>query len=252
MRRRCEKGRIGPVNKIMLVLAFALLAGAAHAQGSPETICAAVGAEKKLAGAALKAFMKSCRASASNVELICIHPVPLTVKELVDKQKANLISQEVMKLNIQYLMLKYCAATNVQDLITLSSVPLGDGCEMKSGNRLGELVYWTTCNALDASNVVKKNEAPPVDQNVSAGDTNKKTRRKAAATPLQECLDAYVRRHGPFRPEGHSNYDFKSRSDMTSMCRFAISKRNYYWRDLNCRDPQMARLCRKDPMTAGR
>jgi hypothetical protein len=106
----------------------------------------------------------------SKAELICIHPVPLTIKELVDKHKANLISEEVLKLNIDYLTLKYCAAATINDLTVVSSVPLGDGCEMKSGNRLGELVYWTTCNA---------------DQNIETGSDSIKS--------LVECCLAYCR-----------------------------------------------------------
>jgi hypothetical protein len=47
---------------------------------------------------------------------------------------------------------------------------------------------------------------------------------------LGECLGAYVRRKGPFVPEGQSTASVKSRSDMTSMCMFAIGQRNYYWR----------------------
>ena len=55
----------------------------------------------------------------------------------------NLKTARVLGLDV--LTLKYCAAAAIQDLTAVSSVPLGDGCEMKSGNRLGELVYWTTC-----------------------------------------------------------------------------------------------------------
>ena len=69
---------------------------------------------------------------------------------------------------------------------------------------------------------------------------------------LQECLASYVKRNGPFRPEGTSDKDYKSRSDMTSMCRFAIANNNYYWRYIKCSDPAMARFCVKDPMMAGR
>lgn len=49
---------------------------------------------------------------------------------------------------------------------------------------------------------------------------------------LQECLSSYVHRNGPFRPEGQSDRTYKSRSDMTSMCLFAISHGNHYWRHL--------------------
>jgi hypothetical protein len=117
----------------------------------------------------------------SKAELICIHPVPLTIKELVDKQKANLISEEVLKLNIDYLTLKYCAAATINDLTAVSSVPLGDGCEMKSGNRLGELVYWTTCNA---------------DQNIETGKGKGKEKSGAGSDSIKslvECCLAYCR-----------------------------------------------------------
>jgi hypothetical protein len=46
---------------------------------------------------------------------------------------------------------------------------------------------------------------------------------------LERCLSDYVRRQGPFRPEGQSTAQYKSRSDMTSMCTFAIQHKNYYW-----------------------
>lgn len=37
---------------------------------------------------------------------------------------------------------------------------------------------------------------------------------------------------------------------MTSMCRFAISHRNYYWRYVDCNNPQYDGACEKDPLTA--
>jgi hypothetical protein len=46
---------------------------------------------------------------------------------------------------------------------------------------------------------------------------------------LQRCLADYVRRKGPFVPEGQSTKVVKSRSDMTSMCVGAIQRKNYYW-----------------------
>jgi hypothetical protein len=46
---------------------------------------------------------------------------------------------------------------------------------------------------------------------------------------LARCLADYVQRNGPFVPEGQSTKQVKSRSDMTSMCKFAIERKNYYW-----------------------
>jgi hypothetical protein len=46
---------------------------------------------------------------------------------------------------------------------------------------------------------------------------------------LRRCLADYVRRNGPFVPEGHSTAYVKSRSDMTAMCRHAIKFKNYSW-----------------------
>lgn len=97
-------------------------------------------------------------AGASKAELICIHPVPLTIKELVNKQKSGLISEELLKQNTEYLILKYCAIS--EDRIpTASSVAIGGGCEMKEGYRLGELVYWAECDATDQNIDAKRNEA---------------------------------------------------------------------------------------------
>lgn len=46
---------------------------------------------------------------------------------------------------------------------------------------------------------------------------------------LRRCLADYVRREGPFVPEGRSTAKFKSRSEMTAMCNFAIKNHNYFW-----------------------
>jgi hypothetical protein len=116
----------------------------------------------------------------SNAELICIHPVPLTIKELVDKQKSGLISEEILELNTEFLILKYCAATD-DGIPAVSSVALGDGCEMKWGYRLGELVYWATCST-DQNIEAKKNEGKE-KPNPSGGSMQS----------LVECCLAYCR-----------------------------------------------------------
>jgi tetratricopeptide (TPR) repeat protein len=51
----------------------------------------------------------------------------------------------------------------------------------------------------------------------------------SSAQHLQNCLADYVRRKGSFVPEGQSTAYVKSRSDMTSMCQFAIAQKSYYW-----------------------
>jgi hypothetical protein len=173
----------------------------------------------------------------SKAELICIHPVPLTIKELVDKQKAGHISDEVMKLNIDYLTLKYCAAATMENLTAVSSVPLGDGCEMKSGNRLGELVYWTTCNSSADKGVLTVVPDKPGSEIDKKKDPGQEASKRP---PLQRCLAFYERRHGRFVPEGQSTPCLstdggpnpscvKSKSDWMAMCNFAIARRNYFF-----------------------
>lgn len=77
-------------------------------------------------------------------ELVCIHPIPLTIKELADKHESGALSEDQFKLNTEYLTLKYCAVVD-ETPSAASSVPLGSGCEMKWGSRLGETVYWSNC-----------------------------------------------------------------------------------------------------------
>lgn len=69
---------------------------------------------------------------------------------------------------------------------------------------------------------------PPAGAKVQDKENKK---NPVTRSPLQECLASYVRRKGAFRPEGQSDKVYKSRSDMTSMCQFAIGQRNYYWRN---------------------
>jgi hypothetical protein len=72
------------------------------------------------------------------------------------------------------------------------------------------------------------NAAPnPVD--VSPKEKSKVNKPRVGGNTLQDCLAAYVRRKGTFVPEGQSTAYVKSRSDMTSMCQFAIAHGNYYW-----------------------
>jgi|SRR5687767_10738029 hypothetical protein len=90
-----------------------------------------------------------CAPEVAATQIICIQPVPRTIKELVEKQKAGEISEEILRINIEYLLLKYCASTD--EIITPSGVTsLGDGCEMKMGFRLNEFVYWAACEELQA------------------------------------------------------------------------------------------------------
>jgi hypothetical protein len=71
----------------------------------------------------------------------------------------------------------------------------------------------------------------------SEGETKRNSTKKARvrdnspAQLLRECLADYVRRSGKFVPEGESTAYVKSRSDMTSMCQFAIDNGNHYWRN---------------------
>src|SRR5215472_18809987 len=52
---------------------------------------------------------------------------------------------------------------------------------------------------------------------------------RTPAEHLERCLADYLRRHGQFMPEGRSTRLYKSKSDMTAMCNFAIGHKNYYW-----------------------
>jgi len=110
--------------------------------------------------------------------LFCIHPVPLTIKELVEKQKSGVISKELLEVNSEYLLLKYCAASDDR-ISAMSSVTLGDSCEMRSGYRLGELVYWATCKATD-----------PIETQKSKGK-EKLNAGKDSMESLVECCLAY-------------------------------------------------------------
>jgi hypothetical protein len=53
--------------------------------------------------------------------------------------------------------------------------------------------------------------------------------KRTFAEHLERCLTDYVRRSGPFVPEGQSTRERKSKSDMTAMCTFAIERSNFYW-----------------------
>ena len=77
-------------------------------------------------------------------EIVCIHPIPLTIKELAEKEKTGVISHQVAQLNASYLISKYCDKVT-EPLKAVSSVSLGGECEMEWGHRLGETVYWATC-----------------------------------------------------------------------------------------------------------
>jgi hypothetical protein len=176
---------------------------------------------------------------AHSATLICIQPVPLTIKEMADRQQAGLMSEDAVRSNAEYLTERYCAASSDAPA-EASAASLGNGCQMKWGYRLGELVYWATCDEKEEQTTSVT--APLAQQ----------SKQPRSASLLQECLAAYVRRNGRFRPEGTSTGDFKSRSDMAGMCQFAIAHGNYYWRRVNCKNPEMARFCQKDPMTVGR
>ena len=93
--------------------------------------------------------------SACNAELICIHPIPLAIRELTEKRKLGLISEDLLHKNAEYLILKYCAATE-ERITPVSTLTIGYGCEMKSGYRLGDLVYWATCNTTGQKVETKK------------------------------------------------------------------------------------------------
>jgi hypothetical protein len=87
-------------------------------------------------------------------------------------------------------------------------------------------LYRTLCSDREVGpSAPKKGEAKP---------------RPSAEQHLRNCLADYVRRKGNFVPEGQSTAYVKSRSDMTSMCLFAIAQKNYYWEYLQ-RHPELGR-----------
>lgn len=147
---------------------------------------------KKLAiilGVFICTFSFSCRA-----ELICIHPIHLTIKEILERQSAGLIPPEAAKLNIEYLMAKYCAKTD-EILNAHSSVPLGDACEMMWADRLGEAVYWAACK-------LEKNQSPASSPR-RAPSVKKERRIKGASagnySRRVQCCIAIQRRLGTGR-----------------------------------------------------
>lgn len=91
---------------------------------------------------AIVGFM--ARPDAAAADTICIHPVPLTIKEFTDREKAGLMTAESVQLSAEYLTLKYCAAIDKTPAV-ISSVDLGGGCEMQSGLHQKEIVYWASC-----------------------------------------------------------------------------------------------------------
>lgn len=84
------------------------------------------------------------RPEAATADTICIHPVPLTIKEFTDREKAGLMTAESVQMSAEYLTLKYCAAIDKTPAV-ISSVDLGGGCEMQSGLHQKEIVYWASC-----------------------------------------------------------------------------------------------------------
>src|SRR5262249_47731812 len=104
-------------------------------------------------------------------------------------------------------------------------------------NRLGELVYWTICNAPagGAALAVAPDKPREIEKKKDAG------REASKRAPLERCLAFYVRRWGRFAPEGQSTPCLstgggpnptscvKSKSDWTSMCKFSIARRNYFF-----------------------
>lgn len=71
----------------------------------------------------------------------------------------------------------------------------------------------------------------PVTESPAPASRPPPSTRDTSQSLLNECLGFYLRCHGgSFVPEGHSTTYVKSRSDMTTMCVFAIRNNNQYWR----------------------
>jgi hypothetical protein len=75
----------------------------------------------------------------------------------------------------------------------------------------------------------KRINPAPSPADADPKEKNKPSKPRTGGNTLEDCLADYVRRKGAFVPEGQSTAYVKSRSDMTSMCQFAISHGNYYW-----------------------
>jgi hypothetical protein len=167
---------------------------------------------------ALTYLASICVPNVVKAELICVHPVPLTIKELAEKRKADVISDEIMELNSEYLTLKYCAITG-ESLTAVSSVTLGDGCEMKWGYRLGELVYWSACKTAD----LPETRPDKLTRPTAPGE-----RKSSIAQEIKCCVQHWIRRQGGrVAPEGQSTHDFKSRSDLLLTCREGVPRRSW-------------------------
>jgi hypothetical protein len=139
----------------------------------------------------------------------------------VSKQKAGSITEEMLQLNSEYLIKKYCAKTTETPNFA-SSLSLGEDCEMRWGDRFGETVYWTSCSTFDRP-------PPLIVERRTSLKSEKKKPNMGRGQHLRNCLADYVRRKGHFVPEGQSTASVKSRSDMTAMCQFAIAHKDYYW-----------------------
>jgi uncharacterized caspase-like protein len=75
----------------------------------------------------------------------------------------------------------------------------------------------------------KRINSAPKPADIAPKEKNTPSKPRSGGNTLQDCLADYVRRKGAFVPEGQSTAYVKSRSDMTSMCQFAIAHGNYYW-----------------------
>lgn len=162
-------------------------------------------------------FAAMYTSNAARAELICLHPVPLTIKELTDKHKAGLISEEVLDANSDYLTLRYCAVTN-GELAAVSGVPLGDGCDMKWGYRLGELVYWSVCATQDQTQV----RPAPLKQ--------QKPRTSQRGSSLAAEISCCIRKMNRARRPGSGFVQQSWTADqVVSACRYIVPAGNRGW-----------------------
>jgi hypothetical protein len=106
----------------------------------------------------------------ARAELVCVHPVPLTLKEMTDRQELGLVSDDVVQANTKTLIEKYCVEVK-EPPKAIASIRLNQSCEMRLGYQGKEIVYWSICAAVEAkadqAPIRYPNEAIPADTPIS-------------------------------------------------------------------------------------
>lgn len=83
-------------------------------------------------------------------QVICLHPIWEAILELEIQAENGLISESEVQANSEYLFTKYCRVVH-ENLEIIESIPFADGCYTNTSSRLGEIVYWTSCETRPTS-----------------------------------------------------------------------------------------------------